>query len=389
MAEDPVVFTIFLIFTGAAILATVALYARQALLISYILLGICLGPWGAGLVPDPDIVKAIAHIGIIFLLFLIGLNLPAQKFFHLLRKTTIVTGLSSLLFMVVGLALGRLFGFGMIESLVIGFTMMFSSTIIALKLLPTTVLHHMHTGEVMISILLLQDVIAIAVLLFLEGMGRGEMPLLEMGSLILTLPLLFLFSWLMERFVLSELIRRFDKIQEYIFLLAIGWCLGMAELAALFGLSHEIGAFIAGVSLATGVVSQFIAESLKPLRDFFLVLFFFSIGANLNLVVLQDVILPALTVAAAMLVMKPLVFHWLLKGSGESESRSMEVGFRLGQMSEFSLLIAVMALEVGVIRAEVSYLIQASTVLTFLVSSYWIVLRYPTPVAVSDQLRKD
>ncbi|HKI59598.1 MAG TPA: cation:proton antiporter [Mariprofundaceae bacterium] len=389
MTEDPVVFTIFLIFTGAAILATVALYARQALLISYILLGICLGPWGAGLVPDPDIVKAIAHIGIIFLLFLIGLNLPAQKFFHLLRKTTIVTGLSSLLFMAVGVALGRLFGFDVIESLVVGFTMMFSSTIIALKLLPTTVLHHMHTGEVMISILLLQDVIAIAVLLFLEGMGRGEMPLLEMGSLVLTLPLLFLFAWLMERYVLSELIRRFDKIQEYIFLLAIGWCLGMAELAALFGLSHEIGAFIAGVSLATGLVSQFIAERLKPLRDFFLVLFFFSIGANLNLVVLQDVILPALVVAVSMLAMKPLVFHWLLKGSGESERRSLEVGFRLGQMSEFSLLIAVMALEIGVIRAEASYLIQASTVLTFLVSSYWIVLRYPTPVAVSDQLRKD
>ena len=389
MTEDPVIFTIFLIFTGGAILATVALFARQALLISYILLGICLGPWGMGLVPDPDIVKAIAHIGIIFLLFLIGLNLPAQKFFHLLRKTTIVTGLSSLLFMAVGFALGRLFGFAMIESLVIGFTMMFSSTIIALKLLPTTILHHMHTGEVMISILLLQDVVAIAVLLFLEGMGRGEMPLLEMGSLILTLPLMFIFAWLMERYLLSELIRRFDKIQEYIFLLAIGWCLGMAELAGLFGLSHEIGAFIAGVSLATGVVSQFIAESLKPLRDFFLVLFFFSIGANLNLLVLQDVIIPALAIAVVALAMKPLVFQLLLKGSGESGRRSLEVGFRLGQMSEFSLLIAVMALEVGVIRAETSYLIQASTVLTFLDSSYWIVLRYPTPVAVSDQLRKD
>jgi len=389
MTEDPVVFTIFLIFTGAAILATIALYARQALLISYIVLGICLGPWGAGLVPDPNIIKAIAHIGIVFLLFLIGLNLPAEKFFHLLRKTTIVTGLSSLLFMAVGAGLGRIFGFTIAESLVIGFTLMFSSTIIALKLLPTTVLHHQHTGDVMVSILLLQDVIAIAVLLFLEGMGRGEMPLFEIGSLMLTLPLMFVFAYLVERYILSELIRRFDKIQEYIFLLAIGWCLGMAELAALFGLSHEIGAFIAGVSLAAGVVSQFIAERLKPLRDFFLVLFFFSIGANLNLIVLRDVILSALIIALAMLVLKPFVFRWLLRSSGESERRSLEVGFRLGQMSEFSLLIAVMALEVGVIGAEASYLIQASTVLTFLVSSYWIVLRFPTPVAVSDRLRKD
>ena len=389
MTDDPVVFTIFLIFTGAAMLATAALYARQALLVSYILLGICIGPWGAGLVPDPAIVQAIAHIGIIFLLFLIGLNLPAQKFFHMVRKTTIVTGVSSLLFLFVGMAFGRTFGFSMVESLVIGFTLMFSSTIIGLKLLPTTVLHHKRTGEVMISVLLLQDMIAIVVLMFLEGMSRGEMPLVEIGSLFLTLPLLFVIAYVMERYVLSRLIRRFDKIQEYIFLLAIGWCLGMAELAAVFGLSHEIGAFIAGVSLATGVVSQFIAEKLKPLRDFFLVIFFFSIGASLNLVVLQGVILPALLIALAMLLLKPVVFRRLLKSSGESVGRSMEVGFRLGQMSEFSLLIAVMALEVGIIGAEVSYLIQASTVLTFLISSYWVVLRFPTPVAVSDRLRKD
>jgi len=389
MTEDPIVFTIFLIFTGAAVLATVALFARQALLISYILLGVILGPWGVGLVTDPDIVKAVSHIGIVFLLFLIGLNLPAQKFFHLLRKTTFVTGLSSIIFFVLGIAMGELFGFDLSESLIIGFTLMFSSTIIGLKLLPTTVLHHRHTGEVIISILLLQDVIAIVVLLFLEGMKQGVMPLLEFGLLALNLPLLFLFAWVMERYVLRPLIRRFDKIQEYIFLLAIGWCLGMAEFAVLVGLSAEVGAFIAGVSLATGIVSQFIAENLKPLRDFFLVMFFFSIGASLDLTVLQNVILQALTVAVAMLLAKPLVFQWLLKSSGESKGRSLEVGYRLGQMSEFSLLIAVLALEAGVVRAEVSYLIQASTVVTFLLSSYWVVLRFPTPVAVSDALRKD
>ncbi len=389
MTNDPIVFTIFLIFTGAAVLATVALFARQALLISYILLGVLLGPWGVSLVSDPDVVKAVSHIGIVFLLFLIGLNLPAQKFFHLLRKTIFVTGLSSAVLLALGVAMGQLFGFNTSESLIVGFTLMFSSTIIGLKLLPTTVLHHRHTGEVMISILLLQDVIAIVVLLFLEGMRRGEMPLVEIGSLALTLPLLFLFAWLMERYLLRPLIRRFDKIQEYIFLLAIGWCLGMAELAVMVGLSHEVGAFIAGVSLATGVASQFIAERLKPLRDFFLVMFFFSIGASLNLEVLQNVILQALTVTVVMLTAKPLVFQWLLKSSGESTGRSREVGFRLGQMSEFSLLIAVLALEAGVIRAEVSYLIQASAVLTFLISSYWVVLRFPTPVAVSDALRKD
>jgi len=220
-------------------------------------------------------------------------------------------------------------------------------------------------------------------------MRRDELPVSAIAFMAVTLPALFLFAWLMERFVLSPLIRRFDRIQEYIFLLAIGWCLGMAELAGQFGLSHEIGAFIAGVALATGVISQFIAEALKPLRDFFLVIFFFSIGANLDLDVLGSMILPALAVALIMLVMKPYVFRWLLSLSGESPTRSLEVGYRLGQLSEFSLMIAVLAAEIGVIGSEASSLIQASSVLTFLLSSYWVVLRLPTPVAVSDELRKD
>jgi Kef-type K+ transport system membrane component KefB len=266
---------------------------------------------------------------------------------------------------------------------------MFSSTIIGLKLLPTTVLHHQRTGEIIISILLLQDMIAILILLGLQALGRGEMPLLDLGMLLLSLPGLVLFAYLAERYVLIRLIRRFDKIQEYIFLVAIGWCLGVAELANTLGLSHEIGAFIAGVALATSPIARFIAESLKPLRDFFLVLFFFSLGASFNLSILQEILLPALLVAAAILLIKPLVFHWLLRRSDETGERALEIGVRLGQISEFSLLIAVLGLELGVMSHRASYLIQMATLFTFIASSYFIVLRYPTPIATSDKLRRD
>jgi len=389
MHPDPIVFHIFVIFTGSAILATLALYARQALLVGYIVWGILLGPSAFAIIKDTTIITQIAHIGIIFLLFLLGLNLQPQDLLHTVRKTTVVTIISSLIFSGLGFGIGWAFGFDIWENLLIGASVMFSSTIIGLKLLPTTVLHHKHAGELMVSILLLQDLMAIVVLLILQGTRDGGTSIIDIGLLILGLPLLIGFAHLFERYILFKLMSRFDKIQEYIFLVTIGWCLGMAELATFLSLSHEIGAFIGGVILARNRITRFIAESLKPLRDFFLVIFFFALGASLNLNVLYTVLVPATVLAGVMLFLKPFIFKYLMVKGGEPAPLSLEIGVRLGQISEFSLLIAVVALNTGVISDKASYLIQAATIITFMVSSYYIVITYPTPIAVSDRLRRD
>ena len=389
MEQDPFVFTIFLIFTGAAVMATLALYARQSLLVAYVVLGILLGPSVLGWVGQAGLVEDISHIGIIFLLFLLGLNLNPAELLHMMRKTSWITLVSSLLFGLGGMLVAMLFSFSFDEALLIGAVMTFSSTIIGLKLLPTSVLHHQRTGEFIISILLLQDLLAIVLLLVVQGVSQGSMHLFDIAKLLVALPALIGFAWVAERHILIRLIRKFDKIQEYIFLMTIGWCLGMAELAGLLGLSAEIGAFIAGVVLASSPIALFIAESLKPLRDFFLVLFFFSLGAGFDIGVIDEVILPAFVLAGALMLLKPPVFRYLLLRTGESEKRSHEVGYRLGQMSEFSLLLAVLAFENQAIGARASYLIQLSTLLTFLISSYLVVVRFQTPIAVKDALRRD
>jgi len=389
MPSESLLFMVFLIFTGAAIFATLALYARQALIVSYIVLGVVLGPSLLGWVTDASLIKSVGDIGIMFLLFLLGLNMHPQKLFRLLGSATLITGLSSLAFGAVGALAGFLLGFTAVESLVVGGGLMFSSTIIGLKLLPTTVLHHRHTGEIMISILLLQDVIAIVLMLLLQA-GAGERLLLDnVGRLALALAGIGVLAYLVERYVLVPLIARFDVIQEYIFLLAIGWCLGMAELSVWLGLSREIGAFIAGVALASSRISFFIAESLKPLRDFFLIIFFFTLGAGLDVATLADVVLPATALAAIVLLMKPWVFRLLLQRAGESGPRAAEIGIRLGQGSEFTLLIAVLALETGVVRGRAAHLLELTTILSMMVSMYLIVWRYPTPIAVRDDLRRN
>lgn len=387
--DQSIVFSVFLIFTGAAILATVALYARQSLLVAYILLGMAIGPSALGLVKDVQLLQELSHVGIVFLLFLLGLNLHPQNLWHMFRKATLVTLLSSALFAALGALTALLFGYAPLEAAVVGAALMFSSTIIGLKLLPSTVLHHQHAGEIIISVLLLQDLIAIVILLILHGQGGNQPAWQGIVTLALTLPAFMLFAFGFSRYVLIRLLARFDTIQEYIFLLAIGWCLGMAELSEALGLSPEIGAFIAGVAVATEPISRFIAESLKPLRDFFLVVFFFSLGAAFDLAAMAQVILPAAVLAAISLLLKPLVFKWLWVHEGESPEQAREIGVRLGQISEFSLLIAILATESAVISMQASYLIQLATLITFIASSYYIVLRYPTPIAVSDRLRRD
>lgn len=389
MYDNSIVFSIFLIFTGAAVLSTFALFTRQSLLVAYIILGLLLGPWGLKLVSDAALVKQIGDIGIIFLLFLLGLHLHPQNLWSMLRKVTWVALLSSALFASLGMGVGLLFGFSLIESVIIGAAMMFSSTIIGLKLLPSTVLHHQHTGEVMISILLMQDLIAIVVLLSIHGMTLGGLTLTNLFVFIFSLPVLLSIAFVFQRYILMPLFNRFDRVREYIFLLSIAWCVSLSELATSLGLTHEVGAFIAGVALAASSISLYIAESLKPVRDFFLVMFFFSVGASFNLNYLGIVLLPGFLLAALMLVVKPLTFRYLLHQVSESRSTAWEVGFRLGQVSEFSLLVAYIAANTSLVSNVTSYLIQATTIITFLVSSYIVVLKYPTPLAINDKLRRD
>jgi Kef-type K+ transport system membrane component KefB len=388
MVDESIFYYFFLIFTGAAVLATLALYTRQPLLIAYIALGALLGPYGLAFINEPELLSDISQIGIIFLLFLLGLDMQPSSLIHMLKKATLVALLSSFIFAATGFIISLAFGFSQFESMIIGLAMMFSSTIIGIKLLPTTVLHHKHIGELMVGLLLLQDLIAIIVLLVIGDLGKqeGQQPFY---LTLLALPAIIAGAYLFVKYILLNLLARFDKLQEYIFLLALGWCLGLAELAHVVGLSREIGAFIAGIMLATSPISLFIAANLKPLRDFFLILFFFTLGASFNLGLLSHVIWAALALATAILIIKPLTFRLLLSRFSETDKLAWDVGFRLGQISEFSLLVAYLATQSFLIGEEASHLIQATAIITFVVSTYIVIFNYPTPLATSDRLRRD
>ena len=371
-------------------MAALALYGRQPLIVAYIAIGALFGPHGLSLVTDARLLAEIAEFGIIFLLFLIGLDMQPAKLTQMFGKSLVTALGTSAAFFAIGFSLMAAFGYGWRAAAVAGMAVTFSSTILGVKLLPATILHHKHIGEMVVSLLLLQDLFAIIALVLLAGYGRdAQSTLASLGAIVVSLPALAAAAYLAVRFAVLPLFRRFDSHHEFIFLLSLGWCLGAAFVAAMAGLSLAIGAFVAGVALATHPIAIYIAESLRPIRDFFLVLFFFTVGAALDMGMALQLALPTLLLAGILIAAKPALFAVLLRWQGESRKDAWEVGFRLGQASEFSLLLCALALSVGLLDSEAAYIVQAATILTLIVSSYLVVFRYPSPIAMRAPLQQD
>ncbi len=388
MNLDSIVFELSVIIVGAAVLGTLFLYAKQPILIAYIAIGIAVGPQGFALIRRTDHIEQISQIGVILLLFLIGLNLQPARLVKLFQRTSVLTFGTSTLFGGLSLLFALLLGFDLHGAVLFGAAMMFSSTVVGLKLIPTTTLHHKRTGEVMTSVLLLQDMLAILVILFVSG-ETSDHVLVTFATLAGTFVLLCLFSFVGVRLVMMPLLAKFDVVQEYTFLATLAWCLLWAEIAHVFGLSYEIGAFLAGLSIASSSIAIAISEHLKPLREFFLILFFFAVGSKLDLRLDPQLLLPAIIFGVILVPLKAYIFRLSFRKSGESPALSQELAIRLAQSSEFSLLVAYAALSVGVLSAERAMVIQVATIVTFIVSTYWVVLKYPTPISASSELRQD
>lgn len=388
MGFDNIVIQLAAIFAGASVLATIFLFLKQPVILSYIALGVIIGPWGLGFIENADHIEQLAHFGVILLLFLLGLHLQPKKLINLFKKTSILTIGTCFSFFALSTIICLLFKFSLLDSVIVGGALMFSSTVVSLKLIPTTTLHHKHKGEMMTSVLLFQDILAIILILLITSEESGN-PYVQFPLLTLKIIGLTAAAFGVVKLTILPLFKKFDVIQEYIFLVSLGWCLFMAEAAMLLGLSYEMGAFVAGISIASSPIAWVISEKLKPLREFFLILFFFSIGAKFDYLVTQSVLLPGIIIATVLLIGKPLIFKFGFSKVGENIENSKELGVRLGQASEFSLLLGACAISAGKLTDQGSNLIQLVTIITFIVSTYFVIMKFPTPISPSSSSRAD
>ncbi|MBE3132814.1 MAG: cation:proton antiporter, partial [Acidobacteria bacterium] len=350
------------------------------------------------LVPEVDFIRGAGELGLVLLLFLLGLVLHPDRLRRIFRQASLVTLYSATAFFLVGFGLtygiARLapawYGLTWVHALFIGFTTAFSSTLLVVKLLPTRRLHESAVGTLAIGILIVQDVLAIVVLVVMAALGPAEGA--AAGGIWWRLPLglaMLAAAFPLERYGLRRLMGQVERFDELLLVLSLAWCFALAEGAELLGFSREIGAFVAGLALARSPVCLYIWQKVAPLRDFFVVLLFFSLGALIDI---RQHAVPGLLLAAllalVLVLLKPHLFRRLLRLVKTDAALAEEAGWRLGQCSEFGLVIAFLALDRGFIGQEAFEIILITTLLSFLVSTYVVVLKYPSPLGVSPDMQQ-
>lgn len=386
---ETVFFDISLIIIICALLSWVALLLRQPIIIAYLIGGLLLGSSGFNLLHDTTLINSISGIGITLLLFLAGLVLHPRRLKELFRQTILLTLATSLISGIACILFCSLWGFDLLSSLLIGLPLIFSSTILVIKLLPTTALHHKRMGSYCIAILITQDLLAIGLLIFMgaehsDGASWIHWLLLPLKGLLLIVAV-----FVCEQLLLRRIMMRCDRFHETLNLLALGWCLGIAVVAEHIGLSYEVGAFIAGVALARNPLSYFLSEGLRPFRDFFLVFFFFILGTRIDLSLAKTLLLPALLLCLLMMATKYATFRWLFQVVGEPKPFAHETGMRLAQASEFSLIVAVGAHADGWLPDRAFIMVQLATIFSLILSAYLVVARFPSPLASNPKLKQD
>jgi Kef-type K+ transport system membrane component KefB len=344
---------------------------RQPLIIGYILTGILAGPSLLNLIHDKSVFEAYSEIGITLLLFIIGLGLNVGVIKSLGRVSTMTA--SAILAVVgsLGLVCSYLLGFTPTESLIIGLALFFSSTIIILKVLSDKrELTRLH-GQIAMGVILVDDIVATFALLFVAAIGTtGGLALGDAATLVLKGVGLGVGLALVSTKIMPHFIRFLAESQELLFIFTVAWGFGVATLFDIAGFSHEVGALFAGVSLASLPYATEMAARLKPLRDFFIVLFFVVLGETLSFDALSQSLVPALVLSAIVILAKPIVVMSSLGVLGYTKLTSFKAAINLSQVSEFSIILVVYAASVGLVSPDLTAIITLVALITISTSTY-------------------
>ncbi len=369
---DTSIFTeISLILVIAALVAGVMQWFKQPLIIGHIITGIIVSPALFNLVKDARIADLFSHIGVALLLFIIGLGLNPRVIKEV-GKVALVTGVGQILFTAIfGFGLAHLFGFASIPALYIAIALTFSSTIIVLKLLSDKKEVHRLYGKIATGLLLVQDVVAVLILVFVSSLSTHSSSVAAVVETLAKGGLVVALLWAVSVYLLPKFTERFAHSQEYLFLFSIGWGFGIASLFAGLGFSIEIGALAAGVALATSKYAYEISSRMRPLRDFFIILFFIVLGSNMHLSsFLGKDILIAIAFSLFVLLAKPLVMLALMGRLGYRKKTSFKAGLTVAQISEFSLILILLGYQIGQLTPEVVSILTLVALITIAASTY-------------------
>ncbi len=346
---------------------------KQPVLLAFIFAGIILGSSFLNVITYKELLNVFSELGIAFLLFLVGINLDVRVFREI-GKTSVITGIGQIIFTTfVGFGIASLLGFGFLESLYIAIALTFSSTIIIVKLLSDKKELNSLYGKISVGFLLVQDFVAIVALVLIASFSFSADLTSQLSQFVLSLVVLFLLFFIAARFFVKPVFDSLSKSQELLFLGAISWCFAFTGVAILLGFSKEIGAFLAGVSIASLPYTYEILGKLKYLRDFFIVLFFVVLGSNLVFASSEIIFAPAIIFSLFVLIGNPVIVFILMAKLGYKGRTSFLSSLTVAQISEFSLILVFLGQRVGHVSSEAVSIITLVAVVTISASTYLIV----------------
>lgn len=344
---------------------------RQPLIIAYIVAGITAGPTFFNIVHrDRNLYELFAQFGIVLLLFIIGLNLNFRHLKKIGRVSSIVGVSQVACTSVLGALLLLVLGFPFVSAVFVAVAMTFSSTIIILKLLADKKDTNTVYGKYTIGVMLVQDLIAIAIMVILGVAGGKEMSPSVFLPLLLKGIIAIVGVALVATYLLPRVIKHIASSSEFLFLFTVTWCFGVASMLYAIGFSLEIGAIAAGISLSASPYQMEIASRMKPLRDFFLVLFFIVLGSQMHIVSLQAVLLPGIALSLFILIGNPIILYFLFRTMKFTRRNSFLSGVTAAQVSEFGFVMLFTGRQVGVVSGNEIPVFTLIAITTIFASSY-------------------
>jgi len=346
---------------------------RQPLMVAYIVAGIICGPMFLNIVQGgQETFEAFSQFGVVLLLFILGLSLDLN-YLKKIGKTALIAGIGQVLFtfifgfwILVGLQ------FSLASALYLAIAITFSSTIIIIKLLNDKKDTDTVYGRNTIGLMVVQDIIAIVIML---GIGIAKEPEQLLNSLIIfSLKAVFLtvLFIILSKYVLPKILKKISDSGEFIFIFTIAWCFLVASLVHLLGFSIEIGAIAAGLSLGSSTFQTQIISRIKPLRDFFIVIFFVILGSQMNLGNFDEIIIPGLILSIFILVGNPLILYLIFRFSKFTRRNSFLAGITAAQVSEFGFVLLFVGEQSGQVQGKEISVFTVVALATIFTSSYLI-----------------
>lgn len=369
---DSIFFNISIILGLTILLSFIVQLLRQPLIISYLITGILVGPIFLNLLNSgQESFHIFAEFGVIFLLFLVGLSLN----FHFLKKigaVAAVTGIGQVVFTaLVGLLILMGMGFDGEFSIYLAIALTFSSTIIIMKLLSEKRETETVYGRYTIGLMLIQDIIAILLLILLPALKNGNSIFVALGIVFIKSLVFLIFVYATSRIIIILLDRVADS-GEFLLIFTIAWCFAIAGLAEWIGLSLEVGAIMAGLALGSSSYQAEISSRLKPLRDFFIVIFFIILGSEMNMGNIGNIIIPGIVLSLFVLIGNPFILYILYRLMKFTRRVSFKAGLTAAQVSEFGFVFLFVVSQEGYINKDLLPLFTFVALTTIFISSYLI-----------------